>query len=103
MQDSRFNAMLNQLPLIPLRSVTFALGELYSISEEQLRAQWSESRFEKIPLHIRLIRAEQQCMVCFGKYHPSQKETACPTCGSVGAKILAGEEFYLESIEEENE
>ena len=23
----------------------------------------------------------------------------CPHCGSYGAKILAGEEFYLESIE----
>ena len=103
MQYSRFDVILNQLPSTPVRSITFALGELYSLNEEQLRAQWSESRFAKISLHIRLIRAEQQCMVCFGKYHPSQNETSCPTCGSVGAKILAGEEFYLESIEEEDE
>jgi Zn finger protein HypA/HybF involved in hydrogenase expression len=47
--------------------------------------------------------AEQQCMVCFQKYHPLNKETSCPNCGSVGAKIIAGEEFYLESVEAENE
>jgi Zn finger protein HypA/HybF involved in hydrogenase expression len=35
-------------------------------------------------------------MVCFLKYHPGDKETACPQCKSVGAKILSGEEFYLE-------
>jgi Zn finger protein HypA/HybF involved in hydrogenase expression len=38
-------------------------------------------------------------MVCFEKYHPLNGEISCPNCGSVGAKILAGEEFYLESVE----
>jgi Zn finger protein HypA/HybF involved in hydrogenase expression len=42
-------------------------------------------------------------MVCFQKYKPLEKEIFCPYCKSVGAKILAGEEFYLESFEEENE
>jgi Zn finger protein HypA/HybF involved in hydrogenase expression len=39
-------------------------------------------------------------MACFEKYHPVLVEISCPRCGSVGAKIIAGEEFYLESIEE---
>jgi Zn finger protein HypA/HybF involved in hydrogenase expression len=27
----------------------------------------------------------------------------CPPCGSAGAKIITGEEFFLESIEAQNE
>ena len=38
-------------------------------------------------------------MACFQPYQPVNKTIHCPYCGSYGAKILAGEEFYLESIE----
>jgi Zn finger protein HypA/HybF involved in hydrogenase expression len=51
---------------------------------------------EKTNLSIQIVRAEQQCMVCFLVYHPNEKETACPQCKSVGAKIIKGEEFYFE-------
>ena len=82
-------------------SIQIAVGELTEFNEEQLCAHWNElvaqTPFAQIKLNIHIIRAEQQCMVCFLKYHPEQKETACPQCGSVGAKILAGEEFHLVS------
>lgn len=82
-------------------SIQIALGELQPFKESQLREQWhelvSQTPIANTKLNIRIIPAEQQCMVCFLKYHPNQKETACPQCGSVGAKILSGEEFYLES------
>ena len=87
--------------------VHIAVGELTSYNEEQIHAQWStlvrDTTLAQSTLLIRTVRAEQQCMVCFEKYHPLNKETSCPRCGSVGAKIIAGEEFYLESIKEENE
>jgi len=54
-------------------------------------------------LIIRRVSAEQQCMTCFEKYHPARAEVSCPNCGSVGAKIISGEEFYLEYVERENE
>jgi Zn finger protein HypA/HybF involved in hydrogenase expression len=40
-------------------------------------------------------------MTCFHKYHPTDQELVCPQCGGVGAKIIAGEEFALESIDVE--
>lgn len=87
--------------------VNIAVGELVLFSEREIQAAWSalENDFSpaKIKLMIKYIPAEQQCMVCFQKYKPLKKEIFCPYCGSVGAKILAGEEFYLESFEEENE
>jgi len=101
----RLIAIFNQLKvqLDPVESVQIALGELFPLSEEQIRAQWNELTDEtplaQTQLQVRLIPAEQQCMVCFEKYHPVNNEISCPQCGSVGAKILTGEEFYLESIE----
>lgn len=89
--------ILQRSPL-PMK-IELVAGELI-LSEEQARAQWRElteqSPLSNIALDVRIVRAEQQCMVCFLKYHPSDKETACPQCKSVGAKILSGEEFYLE-------
>jgi Zn finger protein HypA/HybF involved in hydrogenase expression len=88
----------------PSSTIQIALGELFPLAEEQLRLQWDElvkdSPLASTKLYIRIIPAEQQCMVCFQKYHPQNKETACPHCKSMGAKILSGEEFYVETNKE---
>ena len=87
-------------------SVNIAVGELVIFRDEEIQAQWSrlvgDTNLSQARLSIQRMSAEQQCMVCFEKYHPLKEETTCPHCGSVGAKILAGEEFYLKSIDEEN-
>jgi hydrogenase nickel incorporation protein HypA/HybF len=86
------------------KKINIALGELTALDETQLRLQWNElvkkTPLAKAELNVRLIRAEHQCMACFQRYHPAQKEPACPYCGSFGAKVLAGEELFLESVEE---
>ncbi|MDP1714743.1 MAG: hydrogenase maturation nickel metallochaperone HypA [Anaerolineales bacterium] len=103
-KNPRLSSIINHLLKQPAHkaSIQIAVGELTEFNEEQFRQQWNglvaQTPLAQTKLNIRIVRAEQQCMVCFLKYHPQQKETACPQCGSVGAKILAGEEFYLESI-----
>ena len=86
-----------------LRSLLLAVGEISELDPGFLQKHWEElSRgtiAEHARLQIRLITAEVQCMACFRKYHPIQGEIRCPYCGSYGAKILAGEELRLESIE----
>ncbi len=105
----RLSAVVEQLLQKPIKPVlvNIAVGELVQFTNEEIHMHWhmlvKKSPLEKTMLNIRLVRAEQQCMVCFQKYHPQNQETACPHCKSVGAKIIAGEEFYLESIKEENE
>jgi len=92
--------LLAQLPRA--ESIQIALGELNEFDETQIRQFWDElvanTPLEKKNLNIRIIEAKQQCMTCFLVYRPTQKETACPQCGSLGAKIISGEEFHLESI-----
>lgn len=101
--DPRLLAIAKRLETDSPRAVRFSLGELIPISEEELRVQWAEatsgSALAQTRLDVYRVRANQQCMVCFQTYHPIDKETKCPYCGSAGAKILAGEEFHAEAIE----
>jgi Zn finger protein HypA/HybF involved in hydrogenase expression len=80
--------------------IYFAIGELI-YDEKEFNEQWqqlvNQTSLQNTKITIRIISAEQQCMVCFLVYRPTQKETACPQCKSVGAKIISGEEFYLEN------
>ncbi len=102
----RLAAIINQLLRHPknISSAHLAVGELIFDTEELITREWfrlvKDTALAQAVLFIRIIPAEQQCMVCFQKYRPLDQETSCPQCGSVGAKIITGEEFYLESVEE---
>ncbi len=81
------------------------IGELASMVDDSIQFYWEviakDTIAEQAILHFRRVLAELQCMTCFEKYHPTDKELICPKCGGVGAKIIAGEEFFLESIDVE--
>ena len=85
-----------------VNEVRLAVGELIALNEQTFRADWSALAEASVlvgaTLHIRRIPAEFQCMACFNRYLPAGPEPACPNCGGVGAKVLAGEEFRLEEI-----
>lgn len=84
-----------------------AIGEIAEFDQNAIERHWNNlsqgTPAEGAQLHFRIIAAEVQCMSCFRKYHPENGKILCSNCGSMGAKILSGEEFYLESIELEHE
>ena len=90
-----------------VRACVIALGELTGLTHEAFMAEWQMrargTRFEHAQLQIRTRPAELQCMACFQKYHPDGQLTVCPYCGSVGAKVLGGEECRVESIQYETQ
>lgn len=79
------------------------MGELSSMVDDSIQFYWGiiakDTIAEKATLHFRRVPAELQCMTCFEKYHPTDRELVCPKCGGVGARIVAGEEFSLEAID----
>lgn len=87
-------------------TLNIVIGELSSMVDDSVQFYWEtiakDTIAEKATLHFRRIPAELQCMTCFNKYHPKDGELVCPQCGGVGAKILAGEEFFLETIDVES-
>jgi len=90
-----------------IKHLHLLLGEISELNQNSIQENWEElskgTPAESAQLHFRRITAEVQCMSCFQKYHPRSGKILCPYCGSVGAKILSGEEFYLESIELDHE
>lgn len=84
-------------------NIHVAIGEISELDQTIIQKHWQDvskgTPAEQAKLHFRLIKAEVQCMACFSKYHPMDGKIHCPHCGSYGAKVLSGEEFYLETIE----
>ena len=86
-----------------IASVHIAIGEITELNRDSIQSHWNElsknTTAEGSQIRFHIVIAEVQCMACFQKYHPQGGEIHCPNCGSYGAKIVSGEEFYLESIE----
>lgn len=90
-----------------VRTVHLAIGEIAELDQDAIRRYWTEvshgTVLEQAQLHFRSIPARVQCMACFREYDPVAGNIHCPYCGSYGAKVLRGEEFYLESMEWDDE
>ena len=88
-----------------ITALNLVMGELATMVDDSIQFYWEiiakDTIAEKAILNFRRVPAELQCMTCFEKYHPNGRELVCPKCGGVGAKIIAGEEFSLESIDVE--
>ena len=79
------------------------IGEFASMVDDSIQFYWDiiakDTMAEGATLHFRRVPAELECRNCSEKYRPNGEELICPTCGNVGAKIIAGEEFFLEAID----
>ncbi|HXG24320.1 MAG TPA: hydrogenase maturation nickel metallochaperone HypA [Chthonomonadales bacterium] len=81
------------------------IGDLASMVDDSIQFYWEViakgTIAEQARLHFRRVPAELQCNACGERYHPSDTELVCPRCGGAGARIIAGEELALESIDVE--
>jgi len=85
--------------------LNIVMGELSKMVDDSIQFYWEiiakDTIAEKATLHFRRVPAEFQCLSCSTKYNPGDEEFVCPKCGSTRVKIVAGEEFLLESIDVE--
>lgn len=86
-----------------IASIHLVLGQLSSIVDDSVQFYWdmiSENTLaEDAQLVFRRIPVEMLCLGCAQRYHPTELELACPTCGGLQVKIVAGEEFFVEAID----
>ena len=79
------------------------IGQLSSIVDDSVQFYWDliakDTLAEGACLHFERIRTELLCHDCGQQYHPTRDELACPACGSIRLKVIAGEEFFLKAID----
>jgi hydrogenase nickel incorporation protein HypA/HybF len=54
---------------------------------------------EGVTLHFHRIATRFQCWECEQEFDPEGRDWRCPHCGANGGKVIAGKEFFVESIE----
>lgn len=79
------------------------IGQLSSIIDDSIQFYWDTisqgTIAEGATLHFRRIPTEFQCRECQNRFSPKYDDYLCPKCASPQVMVVAGEEFYLESIE----
>jgi hydrogenase nickel incorporation protein HypA/HybF len=83
--------------------IHIVMGELSSNVDDSIQFYWDfiaeGTLAEGAKLHFQRVPAEFECLNCSHKYHPTDVDLICPDCGSTRVRIVAGEEFYLDSID----
>ena len=90
-----------------ISNIYIVMGELSTNVDDSIQFYWDMiaqgTLAEGAQLHFKRVPAQFQCTACSQSYHPADAELLCPQCGSTKIKIIAGEEFYLDSIDIENQ
>jgi hydrogenase nickel incorporation protein HypA/HybF len=87
-----------------IMNLYLVVGELSSIVDDSVQFYWdiiSEgTKAEGALLHFKRIPAEMQCRACQHSYLLADN-LVCPQCDSSDVLVVAGSEFFLESLEVE--
>ncbi len=88
-----------------IAEIYLVLGDLSTIVDDSIQFYWdmiSEGTLaEGAVLHFKRVATEMECQECHARYHPEHGDLSCPECESRSVKIIAGEEFFIDSIEVE--
>ena len=86
-----------------ITDIHLVIGQLSSFVDDSIQFYWdiisNGTPADGAVLHFRRVPAELECLKCGKQYRISEEELACPACGGVQVKILAGDEFNLEAID----
>ena len=94
-----------QASAVRINHVNLVIGELSSVVDDSVQfyfdfisedtlAHGAVLNFERIPARFR-------CHACEMEFSPVEREWICPQCGEWTVDIIAGKEFYVDSIEVE--
>jgi hydrogenase nickel incorporation protein HypA/HybF len=92
-----------QSQAVKITDLYLVIGQLSSIVDDSVQFYWEiitkGTLAEGSRLHFTRIPTQLSCLDCGLRYAPQDEDLACPNCDSIRVKIVAGEEFQLESIE----
>ncbi len=96
-----------QANAVRVTSLNLVIGQLSSIVDDSVQFYWdmisAGTMCEGAHLHFERRPAMLKCLECDQTYALNGELADCPNCHSARVKVVAGEEFYLDSIEVEAE
>ncbi len=88
-----------------ITDVHLVIGDLSSFVDESVQFYFDlltpGTLAQGAKLHFHRIRTRFRCRVCGQEFEPRGETWQCPVCGALGGEVIAGKEFYVESIEVE--
>ena len=82
--------------------IQIVIGELASFIDNSIQFYFDilspGTVAEGAILNFRRIKTRFRCRQCEKEFMPENKNWICPYCSALGGDIIAGKEFYIESI-----
>jgi hydrogenase nickel incorporation protein HypA/HybF len=86
-----------------ISTINLTIGQLSSVIDNSVQFYWDMiakgTIAEGAKLVFKRIPTQLLCLDCELRYQPGVDEFDCPDCGSARVKVVAGMEFFLESID----
>jgi len=85
-----------------ITDIYIVIGQLSSFIDDSIQFYWEilskDTIAEKATLHFKRIPTKFGCRQCNTRFAPQGDGFYCPSCHSMNLEIIAGKEFFLESI-----
>jgi hydrogenase nickel incorporation protein HypA/HybF len=83
--------------------INLVIGELTSFIDDSIQFYFEMlspgTPAEGATLHFQRIKTRFRCRKCACEFEPEERNWICPECSALGGDVIAGKEFYVESIE----
>lgn len=83
--------------------ITIVVGELSSFIDDSIQFYFNmlspDTIAEGADLHFKRIKTRFRCRQCGTEFEPEGRDWICPACHALGGDVIAGKEFFVESIE----
>ncbi len=83
--------------------INLVIGELTSFIDDSIQFYFEMlapgTPAEGATLHFTRVKTRFRCRKCAHEFEPEGRNWTCPACGTLGGDVIAGKEFYVESIE----
>lgn len=83
--------------------IYLVIGELSSFVDDSIQFYFDmlspDTVAEGATLHFERIKTRFRCRHCGTEFEPEDRDWLCPECQALGGDVIAGKEFYVESIE----
>jgi hydrogenase nickel incorporation protein HypA/HybF len=82
--------------------IQIVIGELASFIDDSIEFYFDilspGTVAEGAELQFRRIKTRFRCRQCGHEFTPENRNWICPSCSALGGDVIAGKEFYIESI-----